>query len=57
MRELATFGLKLDNPGRVDQCLNRLLFGFGSAGLDQVSIADFRVLLETFDRYWLENQT
>jgi hypothetical protein len=55
--DLATFGLNLDNPDRVDQCLNQFLFGFGSAGIDQVPIADFRVLLETFDRYWLEHQT
>lgn len=55
--DLGRFGLKLDHPRSLDQHFSRFLSGGGNSGLDQVPVAEFRALLEIFDRHWLGRQT
>ena len=54
--DLATLDLELDDHHAADAHIKRFLGGSGSSGSDQIPSADFRALLEFFDRCWLERQ-
>jgi hypothetical protein len=55
--DVAGLGLKLDDRKAADQCIKRFIGGAGRSGTDQIPSADFRALLEVFDRCWLAQQT
>lgn len=52
--DLASMGLEVDAPDRVDAALARFLTPAGHDGFDQVSVASYREVVELFDRSWLE---
>lgn len=54
--DLATLGLELDDRKAADAHIKRFLGGPGGSGIDQIPSADFRALVEFFDRRWLERQ-
>jgi hypothetical protein len=51
--DLATLGLRMAEPAVVDRQLMAFLTGGGEGGLDQLSVASHRALVELFDRNWL----
>lgn len=51
--DLATLGLPIDEPAVVDRCLAMFLNGGARGGIDQVSVSDYRALVELFDGIWL----
>jgi hypothetical protein len=55
--DLAALDLKLDDGKAADTHIKQFLTGTGCKGIDQISTADFRALLEIFDRRWLGQRT
>lgn len=50
--ELATLGLRIENPAAIDKGVTEFLSG-GSGGFDQIQIPSYRTLVDLFDRVWL----
>lgn len=51
--DLERLGLPIDDPASVDDVLGSFLTTGGGDGVDQVSQADYRTLVDLFDRLWL----
>ena len=54
--DLATIGLAVAEPGAVDAALAKFLSSPGCAGIVQLNAANYRDVVELFDRSWLERQ-
>jgi hypothetical protein len=50
--DLATFGLRVENPAATDQLITQFLTG-ANGGFDQIPVSAYRALADTFDRCWL----
>jgi len=55
--DLSDLGFELgDDPRSLDRLLSTFLAGSGSAGASQIPTAEFRDILELFDRHWLRRR-
>ena len=52
-QDLRAVGLPITDPAAVDDCLAAFMHSGGRNGIDQVAIADYRSLVDLFDRIWL----
>ena len=50
--DLATLGLRVEDPAVTDQLLAQFLTGT-DGGFDQIPVSAYRALADTFDRSWL----
>ncbi|TPJ73597.1 hypothetical protein [Mesorhizobium sp. B2-6-2] len=53
--DLARLGVSVEQPEQVDRQLSRFLFGGSDGGVHQASPAEFRAILDVFDRHWLQH--
>ena len=53
--DLARLGVSVEQPEQVDRQLSRFLFGGSDGGVHQVPPAEFRAILDVFDRHWLQH--
>jgi hypothetical protein len=54
-QDLATLGLPVSSPQRVEEQLSRFLCCGEGQGLDQPSASSYRAIVELFDREWLSH--
>ena len=52
--DLEALGLPVPDPATVDRCLAGFLKAVDDSGLDQISAASYREMVELFDRMWLD---
>jgi len=53
--DLASLGLSIEQPQALDRQLAQFLAGPGDDGANQISPAEFRAILDVFDRHWLRH--
>jgi hypothetical protein len=53
--DLASFGMSIEQPEQVDRQLVRFLVGGSDGGVHQIPPAEFRAILDVFDRHWLRH--
>ncbi|MDX8527515.1 hypothetical protein RFM68_23735 [Mesorhizobium sp. MSK_1335] len=53
--DLASLGISIGQPEQVDRQLTRFLVGGSDGGVHQVPPAEFRAILDVFDRHWLRH--
>ncbi|TGQ34681.1 hypothetical protein [Mesorhizobium sp. M00.F.Ca.ET.216.01.1.1] len=53
--DLASLGLTLEQPETVDRQLAQFLVGDSDGGANQIPPAEFRAILDVFDRHWLRH--
>lgn len=54
--DLASLGLSVEEPQALDRQLAQFLAGRDDDGASQISPAEFRAILDVFDRHWLRHQ-
>ena len=54
--DLTSLGLSIEEPQALDRQLAQFLAGTGDDGASQISPAEFRAILDVFDRHWLRDQ-
>ncbi|MER9137811.1 hypothetical protein NKI20_16170 [Mesorhizobium sp. M0830] len=55
--DLASLGISIDQPEQVDRQLVRFLVGGSDGGVHQIPPAEFRAILDVFDRHWLRQSS
>ncbi|MER9652761.1 hypothetical protein NKJ26_04485 [Mesorhizobium sp. M0152] len=55
--DLATLGITIEQPEQIDRQLMRFLVGGSDGGIHQVPPAEFRAILDVFDRHWLRHSS
>ncbi|MER8752868.1 hypothetical protein NKH57_27095 [Mesorhizobium sp. M1050] len=55
--DLASLGISIDQPEQVDRQLVRFLVGGSDGGVHQIPPAEFRAILDVFDRHWLRHSS
>jgi hypothetical protein len=53
--DLASLGISIEQPEQVDRQLTRFLVGGSDGGIHQIPPAEFRAILDVFDRHWLRH--
>ncbi|MER9330775.1 hypothetical protein [Mesorhizobium sp. M0488] len=56
-KDLATLGITIEQPEQIDRQLMRFLVGGSDGGIHQVPPAEFRAILDVFDRHWLRHSS
>ncbi|MEI9420276.1 hypothetical protein O7A70_03690 [Mesorhizobium sp. Cs1299R1N1] len=55
--DLASLGMSIEHPEQIDRQLTRFLVGGSDGGVHQVPPAEFRAILDVFDRHWLTHSS
>ncbi|ESY83512.1 hypothetical protein X740_00425 [Mesorhizobium sp. LNHC221B00] len=55
--DLASVGMSIEHPEQVDRQLTRFLVGGSDGGVHQIPPAEFRAILDVFDRHWLKHSS
>ncbi|MER9306872.1 hypothetical protein NKJ06_19770 [Mesorhizobium sp. M0293] len=55
--DLGSLGISIEQPEQVDRQLIRFLMGGSDGGVHQVPPAEFRAILDVFDRHWLRHSS
>ncbi|MGX7876482.1 hypothetical protein ACVDG5_030765 [Mesorhizobium sp. ORM6] len=55
--DLVSLGISIPQPEQVDRQLTRFLVGGSDGGVHQIPPAEFRAILDVFDRQWLKHSS